>query len=341
MSAINKQLMRLAVALHARLARRPGDRLIELPVQSWQRCAEIVRQIRRAELRGWQLAGQHLRTNLRHTIPRVETALDAIVSQLPRITTSETLASIGDIYRDLVAIENEFDDVDYHLRDRWLSATTEPIELAGVALGPFEIRLEWTRTGDEPAYRVIAKDPHPAKSNSSVTHPHVMDERLCEGDGRSTIHQALAQGRLLDFFMLVAGGLRTYNPESPFVALEIWGGATCSDCGAVVDEDEWAACQRCEETICSGCEVACSGCDGCWCSQCVTSCRACDENYCRGCLQSCKACRASVCRGCLDDDERCFNCHEKERQENSDQIASVPHAAAVQPDGLGQAFVPA
>ena len=49
-----------------------------------------------------------------------------------------------------------------------------------------------------------------------------MDERLCEGDGRSAIRQALAQGRLLDFFMLVAGGLRTYNAESPFVALEIW-----------------------------------------------------------------------------------------------------------------------
>ena len=88
MSAINKPLLRLAVALHARLARRPGDRLIELPVQSWQRCAEIVRQIRRAELRGWQLAAEHLRTNLRHTIPRVEAALDVIVSQLPRTTTS-------------------------------------------------------------------------------------------------------------------------------------------------------------------------------------------------------------------------------------------------------------
>ena len=99
-----------------------------------------------------------------------------------------------------------------------------------------------------------------------------MDEHLCEGDGRAAIRQALAQGRLLDFFMLVAGGLRTYNAESPFVALEIWGGATCSDCGAVVDEDERLACQRCEETICSGCEVVCSGCDGSWCSQCVTSC---------------------------------------------------------------------
>ena len=69
MSRIDKPLLRLAVALHARLARRPVARLIELPVQSWQRCAEIVRQIRRAELRGWQLAAEHLRTNLGHANP--------------------------------------------------------------------------------------------------------------------------------------------------------------------------------------------------------------------------------------------------------------------------------
>ena len=49
--------------------------------------------------------------------------------------------------------------------------TTEPIELAGVELGPFEIRLEWTTTGDEPAYRVIAKDPHPAESNRASLIP--------------------------------------------------------------------------------------------------------------------------------------------------------------------------
>ena len=34
------------------------------------------------------------------------------------------------------------------------------------------------------------------------------------------------------------------------MALEIWYGQTCSDCGAVVDEDERYVCQKCEETIC-------------------------------------------------------------------------------------------
>jgi hypothetical protein len=112
MSAINKQLMRLAVAFSARLAHCRGDRLIELPAHSWQRCVELVRQIRRAELRGWQLAADKLRTHLGCTIPSVASALAAIVSQLPRLTTRETLASTSDIYSDLLAIEKAFDDVD-------------------------------------------------------------------------------------------------------------------------------------------------------------------------------------------------------------------------------------
>ena len=130
-------------------------------------------------------------------------------------------------------------ELDYDCRGRRLSVVTEPIVLAGVYLGPFEIRLQWARPtrGDMPAYRVIAKDPHPAEGRDNVTHPHVMDEILCEGEGRHAVRQALKQGRLLDFFTLVAGILRTYNPESPFVELVLWHGGSCSDCGAGVNED--------------------------------------------------------------------------------------------------------
>jgi hypothetical protein len=49
-------------------------------------------------------------------------------------------------------------------------------------------------TSGEPAYRVIAKDAHPAESRENVTHPHVMDEVLCEGDGKHGIRRALSEG---------------------------------------------------------------------------------------------------------------------------------------------------
>jgi hypothetical protein len=302
MSVINKPLLRLAVAIRSELATRSGRRRgIELPLWSWERCVELVRQIRRAEMRGWHLAAQELRRDLAYTIPPLQSELTSLASQLPHSSTTEpiNLSAIGDIYNDLLALENEFDELEFDMQDRWLSVTTEPIALQNVYLGPFEIRLEWAGAGEEPDYRVIAKEPHPPESRESVTHPHVMDERLCEGHSRQAIHQAIAQGRLLDFFTLVANGLRTYNEESPFLSLEIWYGQSCSDCGAIVDEDDRYVCQRCEETICEGCEITCCGCDDSCCSGCITGCAACDDNYCRSCLRPCSTCAESVCVGCL------------------------------------------
>jgi hypothetical protein len=340
MFKINRPLLRLAATIHAELAAKCSrDRPIDMPSCSWDRCVELVRQSRRADLRGWQLAAEALRRDLGYTILTLQAELNALVPQLPRTTTPKTMARVGDIYADLVALQQDFREVNHDVRGRWLSVTTEPITLQGVYLGPFEIRLDWSHIGNDEAYRVIANDPHPPESRENVTHPHVMDERLCEGDSRHAIRQAFNQGRLLDFVTLVANGLRSYNPDSPFVALEIWYGGTCSDCGAVVDEDDCYTCRKCHETICESCEVTCSGCDEFCCSQCITGCEACDDNYCRGCLTPCKQCRAHVCSSCLEEDERCSNCHEKERREQNQITDKTTIDAAIQPHGVGQAPV--
>jgi hypothetical protein len=344
MSQINKGLLRLAVAIRADIAaNRSRDRVIQLPTSPWDSCAQLTRQIRRAQLRAWYLAENQLLRDLRYAISSVESELTALLRNLPPAAVTESTATTNDVYRDLMALKEEFDEIDYDVRGRWLSVTTEPIRLEGIYLGPFEVRLGWSSASgaNAPAYRVIAKEPHPCESRENVTHPHVMDEILCEGHSRHAIRHALAQGRFLDFFTLVAAGLRTYNAESPFVELALWYGTTCSDCGAVVDEDDRYVCQKCEETICDRCEVTCCGCSDSCCSGCITVCAVCDDNYCRGCLQACKACRASVCSGCLENNERCSNCHEKERQERISRVGAATDVAAVLPDGLGQAAVPA
>ncbi len=112
---------------------------------------------------------------------------------------------IFDLWRD------EFDQVTINLRERTLSVTTEPIDLEGLELGPFSILLDWNRLSEHGSYRIVAEYPNPAHSNEEVTHPHVHDERLCEGGGHLAIRQSLQEGRLLDFFILVRQVLRTYN----------------------------------------------------------------------------------------------------------------------------------
>jgi hypothetical protein len=345
MPTINKPLLKLALALHTQLASNgANDPFIELPVSSWDRCAELVRQLRRARLRGWHLAMNQLLGDLSYAIPSVQHELAAIQERLPRSTGIQCLATVSDIYQDLVSLSEEFEEFDADGRTQRLSVTTEAITLDNVYLGPFKIQLQSLRLsrGEGPAYRIIAKDPHPAESRENVTHPHVMDEILCEGDGRAAIRQALAQGRLLDFFTLIAGILRTYNQESPFVELALWHGSTCSDCGTLVDEDDGYSCQKCGDTICGDCEATCCGCDDCCCANCIGSCAACEDNHCDSCLKTCDGCLRRVCSGCLDQNERCPNCHEKDCfEDRTDDCAPPPDGAAVQPHRLGQAFVPA
>jgi hypothetical protein len=299
MPEINKQLVRLASALQGDLASRRRQHRLELPNNSWDCCRELMGQIQRAELRGWHLAAEELRRELAYTVPSLQSELEALLSRLPSYTSTTTIASVGDIYADLLALQQGFDELNYDVRGRWFSVTTEPITLQGIYLGPFEIHLDWHRIGDDCAYRVIATDAHPCESRENVTHPHVMDERLCEGDSRQAIRHALAQGRILDFFTLVANGLRSYNSDSPFVALELWYGSTCSDCGCVVDEDDCYTCEKCEERICGNCQSSCADCGEYCCSQCITTCEACDDNYCRSCLRECTECRAQVCSSCF------------------------------------------
>lgn len=346
MRSINKSLLRLAVAIHSQLAAPHLTKpLIELPVGSWDRCSQLGRQIRRAQLRGWHLAASELLKDFGYKILSFEDELAVVRERLPRPTGTPSIATIRDIYQDLLALSQEFEELNFDCRAHRLAVVTEPIVLEGVYLGPFEVQLRWARHSSRngSAYRVIAKDPHPAESRENVTHPHVMDEVLCEGDGRHAVQQALAQGRLLDFFTLIAGILRTYNSESPFVELALWRGCSCSDCGTLVDEDYSYSCHKCGSTICGECEVACCGCDESCCSDCIGSCAACEDNYCRRCLKPCDGCHRIVCSGCLDEHERCTNCHEEESSEDErtgDGFAA-PADVAVQPDGLGQALVPA
>jgi hypothetical protein len=340
MPTINKTLMRLAAAMHTQLSsRQANESLIEMPVRPWDRCTELVRQIRRAQLRGWNLAAISLSKDLECSIRSVLIEVTDLQQRITCRTVRQNLMTASDVYRDLVTLSEEFEELDFDSKACRLSVTTEPIVLEGVFLGPFEIQLQWARVtnGGELAYRVIPKDPHPAQSRENVMHPHVMDEFLCEGDGKHGIRRALSEGRLLDFFTLIAGVLRTYNPESPFVELALWSGSSCSDCGALVDEDYSYSCQKCGDTICGECETVCGGCDDSCCSGCIGPCAACEDSFCRRCLKTCEACHRHACSGCLDDQERCTKCHEDESESEDGGSESPPDSIAVQSDSVGEA----
>ena len=167
----------LAAAIHAELNAENGrEPLIEMPQVHWQRCVELVRQIRRAQLRGWHLAANELLNDLSYAIPSIQHELSAIAERLPRSAAIDRRATMHDIYQDLVALRQEFEELDYDRRGRRLSVVTEPIVLAGVYLGPFEIRLQWAQ-----ATRGEACVPRDRQGSSSGREPRQRHASPCHG----------------------------------------------------------------------------------------------------------------------------------------------------------------
>ncbi|MCB9953658.1 MAG: hypothetical protein H6824_22020 [Planctomycetaceae bacterium] len=333
----------MALQLAAQLQQSPVPHVPALPQVLWNRLVQLQRQIEAANQRGWRVAATCCLAELRQT-------LETLLLELARLQTaarppsSPYRATARQILSDLEALRDEFPDVEVDRLDQELVVWTESIELDEVYLGPFEIRLSYATTASSELgdYRVVALDPQPAVSDHEVVHPHVRHGSLCEGDAQSAIRSALEQGRVFDFFTLVAHVLRTYNAGSPYVALSEWFGTPCADCAAGVSDDERWLCENCSSCLCGDCTVRCAECDDSHCHECTTSCTDCDDRCCRSCLKPCPDCQQLFCSGCLQEDERCHDCHEaheatEEIEDESPETSDTP----VHTDRVGEAAIPA
>jgi hypothetical protein len=251
----------------------------------------------------------------------------------------ETHVSLRDIVSELTQLTEEFGKWDYKGREGTLSVTTEPVELEGTYLGPFEIRLHLDAIAElrrRPPYTVLALDPHPASSNDAITHPHVRDETLCEGEASAAIRAALQEGRICDLFLLVRSVLTTYNADSPYVRLEDWDGRPCSDCGCVVGGDDMYYCESCEEDVCSECVSCCSYCSSSLCQRCLETCPSCEERVCSDCRKSCASCGAACCKSCLEDG-LCVSCHEEQEESDNETEQSADSSVEAGQEAAGAA----
>ena len=342
----HKPLIRLAGRIHQELLRtQKQPPLPELPQAAWRDAERWLWYLRFGQERGWTGAVAAARGDLVFALRAIVTQSEMALAVLEGGKSSPLVLSMHDIYEELVAVEQEFDEVDWDWKKGTLSVVTEPITLEEIDLGSFEIVLDWRNVDSTMSYRVVAKQEHAAECDSNVTHPHVSSEKLCEGDGRVPIRQALQQGRLCDFFLLVRQVLQTYNPGSAYVKLQNWSGSRCQDCG--YDCDETLVCEGCENDICDDCCGGCSTCDSRCCSECRGRCHGCQRNHCHSCLSACADCSETFCEECLPDG-RCSECREAADTESSAPVAqsvaggeTETPGAAVHSAGLGQAVVSA
>ena len=335
--------IRAALRIHERLTGTNClSGLIQLPTHEWDHSAKLLQRLELALRRGWRAASDSLLMDLEYSLRRLRTECDTCHANLPRSVAANRLAPPGEIVADILALDADFDGLAINLEEKLLQVRTYPIVLEDTALGRFRIELRWELIGRDRSYEVIAETPNTPENGEDVTHPHVRDRLLCEGEGKAPIRRALAEGRLLDFFMLVRQVLETYNPGSAYVELSRWNGVACKDCGYVMPGDDYGICDRCEDPLCSDCSVGCSRCDRYVCNGCSTTCEACERPLCESCLQGTDSGRL-LCPTCLEvtleesDENLCS-------EEDAPPGAAVfPTGAAPAPDALclGEAPLPA
>jgi hypothetical protein len=327
----NKPALRAAVLIHEQLAGRSFQaNSLYLPEHSWNHIQRVRRHIQKAHTRGWFRAVEVLGNDLANALRSFQHEVENVVHTLATHTQSRTPVSPSDIYRDILAIGREFDGVGVNFPLHELVVTTDDIELEHIYLGRFDIRLDWQRLGESSAYRVVALDPHPAAKSEDITHPHVQDEQLCEGEGRAAIRAALLECRLYDFFLLVSQLLHTYGRGSAYVELNNWSGVPCDDCGTSTAEGDRCYCNHCDSVLCDSCASTCEGCDATHCSECLGRCVGCGCSYCAACLATCPVCHKHFCENCREG-RLCNSCFEKQHNEEKDD--DEPHNDSSRPAG--------
>ena len=137
MTGQQRLLMRMAIAIHERLhSKTTHDKCVALPTAAWQQCETLNRKLQKATQHGWNLAANRLNHDLRLAVERLRSEIAELDHKLRPSGGEDRNASVADIYADLIALHDEFEDVAFNRRDRTLSVTTEAIELDSVYLGP-------------------------------------------------------------------------------------------------------------------------------------------------------------------------------------------------------------
>jgi hypothetical protein len=338
----DKELMHVAYMVQEALWALRKSRYLECTRQlslftgSLHEIAHGSRNMALALTRNWFAASEECcKSIVRHlgqipySVSKLESLMDRRYKEVPNLST---------ILEELKAVQAEFDDVAFNSDESALCVVTEPITLEDVYLGRFRILLALDKCGElyhKVPYYVVAIDPHPAAKDEAITHPHVSNEMLCEGDGAAAIRAALEDGRLCDFFVMVRGILTTYNPDSPYISLADWDGVACYDCGYIMDDESSYYCSHCDNAVCDQCSRVCTDCGEVVCGECASRCEICDRSLCPGCAKTkCSECESVCCESCISDG-LCPECKEErdnhEEQETTDEPAKTdePQAADV------------
>lgn len=264
--------------------------------------------------------------------------------------------TLDDFKEDLRALRAEYPQafLEGSGASKTLVVETPPIVLHGIEFGSFLIKFKLSKLTEvrrngfvhNETFTVIATNPRMAPGVSTVTHPHVRANILCLGssDTVRAIYAALCDGRLFDFVDMMCGILKTYNPDSPHVKLEVWDSVPCASCTSPIARASavTAACQcgECRKVLCGSCRYKCGACLGLRCVTHTSVCKYCQNRRCNTCIvagsvdangrySTCTRCAALLCTECKQyspaglSGGHCARCRERARIAAAAAVPSV------------------
>jgi len=322
MVTYDRRRWQAAVRIRSALKAACSDR-VSLPAAAWETLLQLTRRHQRAVERGWRVAAQTLQRDLERRLRWFENDLAAL--RLSLVEDEPPVVALRTVYEELSSLADEFAEVEIDLRATTVRVQTTEIVLDDLDLGPFNLVWNWIRLPYATALTVDALEPVRPAARDDVTHPHVMNGQLCEGEATRPLAQALRDGRLCDYFLIVRQTLQTYNSSSAYVALEDWMGSRCRSCDDRVSDDDLTSCESCGDELCQDCSRSCCQCGRTGCSDCLRNCGDCLEDFCGRCWPSRSGRDATVCPNCQASGTETESTEPLEETRNAeDEIATAP-----------------
>ena len=189
-----KNLIRMADKIQEALIRLKHGRYLELMRQlttfagQFQELTTQSRKMGASLANGWFSAAERCCKS----VSRLLNDIPYSVSKIQKLNNAkqEKLLKRASLVDELKQVQEEFGSLEIDNAESTISVITESITLDDVYLGPFRIQLELKKFSElytASPYCIIALSPNPAATDETVTHPHVSNEKLCEGDGCVTI----------------------------------------------------------------------------------------------------------------------------------------------------------
>jgi hypothetical protein len=221
-----------------------------------------------------------------YIVDRTDTCTNQLGRQMRTVSDDSGLPTLTDCYKQLEALQREFDTCKLSEKEDEILVTTQEVQLRKLFFGRYYIHISLAAiAADDRGFYHIKPVSKACPMYENHYHPHLdTGGGLCEGRGEDALTKAFNDGRLYDCCMLINNIMCTAGGH-PYVELRYFprpGSAS----GVAAEEEDLCVCESCAQEVTDEEYFVCENCG---------------DGFCRACMHLCETSNHWVCNGCLED----------------------------------------